>query len=673
MAGINETYEIEIVDSFSTNLNSFISLTTSAIDIADRFAESLDDLNEATRDFSDALGGNNTANEFYSLEDSINSVASSATSAFEEVSDLDDAFDDAADDANRFTRELDDANSSTQRLARSGVNPLTKEILKLVSAYRILRYARETLTEALERERLEIQLQVRFGDELVGTQAYNWVRQVSNELGRATQDVANATNRFLASTTNPELLRELTTLADRFAYLSQSGSFANSANAISTAFRTGNLRTLSSETGIAVGTLESFGVKEAAQANDVRAFTEALTAAAEAVGITQDAYDKFLDSSGSKWRRFVNTFKNGAVDAARGFIRAFEPAFDEFDAFANSDAAKALLNGLEVAFTAVGNVVAFVVKALTRVATIIADNIQPIAIVASIAVLGLGVAFAGLAASAILANAPLLLVIGTIAAFTKGAVEAGATVEEAFAGVARFLASFAVFFINTFISIYNAVSDVAYNLTFLFDNPLESILRTLSSFADAAFGIFQGLAGAIDAVFGSNIKSAVAGWRETTIGAQKKILDYHFGVREDNPNRMDEIDEKEFVDKAEELARELGRKLDDFNPDEWFGDFSGFNSFDGIDSIGGVGTVGNVKSVGDVSLSDETLRYLEDIETRKYLNRVNVQLLSPDVQLTINANNADGEQAVARIGSAVREILETEVARYTNVNYADAY
>ncbi len=88
---------------------------------------------------------------------------------------------------------------------------------------------------------------------------------------------------------------------------------------------------------------------------------------------------------------------------------------------------------------------------------------------------------------------------------------------------------------NLFVTLYNLVIDIIalfYNhfATFaeffanVFNDPIGSIVRLFSGMADSVLGILEGIASAIDTVFGSNLASAVSGWRSSLDGAVKNLV-----------------------------------------------------------------------------------------------------------------------------------------------------
>ena len=77
----------------------------------------------------------------------------------------------------------------------------------------------------------------------------------------------------------------------------------------------------------------------------------------------------------------------------------------------------------------------------------------------------------------------------------------------------------------------------------LFNDPVASIIRLFEGMADAVLGIIEKIAAALDTVFGSNLSSAVSGWRDSLGSiADKAVSRFGNGTYQEKISKID-IDE----------------------------------------------------------------------------------------------------------------------------------
>ena len=176
----------------------------------------------------------------------------------------------------------------------------------------------------------------------------------------------------------------------------------------------------------------------------------------------------------------------------------------------------------------------------------------------------------------------------------------------------NFIASFANFFAN------------------VFNDPIGSIVRMFADMADAVLAILEGLASAIDFVFGSNLAGAVSGWRdglkglvETTFGKGDEVFEkfdasaYHF-------ERIDYGEAFDFgAEIGDGISDAVGGLFDFSTPD-----FDTSTTWDGIygntgnAATSGADTAANTAAMRDsMDYMEEDLQYLKDIAEREAINR----------------------------------------------------
>lgn len=190
--------------------------------------------------------------------------------------------------------------------------------------------------------------------------------------------------------------------------------------------------------------------------------------------------------------------------------------------------------------------------------------------------------------------------------------------------------------------IYNTVATVANFVGNVFLDPLGAAAHLFADFADIALGTLQAVANVIDTVFGSNLADAVNGWRN-------KLNDFASSVSSNYVEFVPKLDvSKAQMDRisygdAWDTGYNFGKNLNLFG-----GGFDGTGTAD-LSSLYNVppfgemaGTLGDigkdVKGIKkSVDLSNEDLKSLVDVATRRYVNNINLTSQTPVI--TINGQN----------------------------------
>ena len=186
--------------------------------------------------------------------------------------------------------------------------------------------------------------------------------------------------------------------------------------------------------------------------------------------------------------------------------------------------------------------------------------------------------------------------------------------------------------VDVFVLIYNLVATVANFIGNVFTDPVGAVARLFFDLADTVLGVLQTLAGAIDAIFGSNLAGAVQGWRDSLGG----WVDETFGKGEEVMEKMNADDMK--LGRFEYgQAFDLGYKFGEGIEDTIGGLFKtptldemGLDSLDAFDlgnTLDGVygntgDTAANTAAAADtLDYMDEDLAWMKDIAEREAINR----------------------------------------------------
>lgn len=201
--------------------------------------------------------------------------------------------------------------------------------------------------------------------------------------------------------------------------------------------------------------------------------------------------------------------------------------------------------------------------------------------------------------------------------------------------------------------IWNQIAAFAEFFANVFNDPIGSIVRLFSSMADSILGILEGLASAMDTLFGSHMADSVSGWRDqlqkmtTDLVGDAKIKVPRLDATTMHLNRFDYGD-------SYKAGYNLGKGIEDkFDPTKLFG---GLNS-DFLKSSGD--TAANTGAMKDsMKASEEDLKYLRDIAEQEVINRFTTAEINVDMtnHNTIN-NEMDLDGVVAHLGEKLYETM----------------
>lgn len=274
----------------------------------------------------------------------------------------------------------------------------------------------------------------------------------------------------------------------------------------------------------------------------------------------------------------------------------------------------------------------------------------------------------------------IAIIYMAVAAFNKFAgtsVSATGIIVGVLAVAAAFVGNLFVALINMIIDIiavvWNFIAAFAEFFANVFNDPIGSIVRLFSSMADTVLEILEGIASAIDTLFGSNLAGAVSGWRSSLAGAVKDLV----GDAEIQIPRMDtssmHLDRFEYGE-AYNAGYSLGEGIDEAvsnfdigsifdsnipDPSDYANDYA--NGYDASSVPGNMAdTADNTGAIKDsVDISQEDLKYLRDIAEAEVVNRFTTAEIKVEQTNynTIN-NEMDLDGVVDYLGEGVNEAME---------------
>lgn len=188
------------------------------------------------------------------------------------------------------------------------------------------------------------------------------------------------------------------------------------------------------------------------------------------------------------------------------------------------------------------------------------------------------------------------------------------------------------FVIDIFVVLWNFIAAFANFFGNVFNDPVGAIARLFFDLVDCILALLESLASAIDAIFGSSLAGAIAGWRDSLGG----WVDETFGQGEEIMAKMDvsslhlaRFEYGAAWDAGYSFGERIDESISNFDPSSLFGttDIPSAEDYAGALSAGGIG--GNVDDIAEntgvmadaMDITGEELKYLRDIAEQEAINR----------------------------------------------------
>lgn len=380
-----------------------------------------------------------------------------------------------------------------------------------------------------------------------------------------------------------------------------------------------------------------------------------------------------------KMQQFAGTMGNVAEQIGGNVVGSFMALIDTAQAFVNSEAGQWLLNGASMGINIIVQGITWLAAAVAWLAGMIQQNwgvIQPILMAIGLMLLPtiLGYLWAMIApllaqaAVWLMLNWPILLVIGAIALLIWAAGEMGVTFGDVCGFIAGVLGGLYAYFFNVVASLYNYWVAFVEFFANCFNHPVYSVKRLFVNLANTVLDLVKSIAGAIDAVFGSNLAGGVASLQnqmESWLGEMPE--GYKVMEKMEMKNIAETVGDWNAGGKA--FGKGIGDKLASFTSGfDISGQMSGAGGAElGSDSFGGgagggknigrnIGKVGEVGKINsEVDISREDLELLRDIAEARFVQ--NFVTLTPQVSMQVEAinHNADADRLLAEMERRLEE------------------
>lgn len=453
--------------------------------------------------------------------------------------------------------------------------------------------------------------------------------------------------------------------------------------------------------------------------------------------VVKESLLNMADETNEAFESMPITFSQAMTDLASTAVKAYQPVLQRLNDIANSKTFQTFTDGVVEAMQITANIVLNTFDLMAETGNFIADNwsmISPIVygIAAALAVYGTyltitkGMEIASTVTKTVMTIATYahavatrtavdattaetaaqlglntaflscpvvwitLLVIALIAVFYAAvaavnhfagtSVSATGLICGAFATALAFIGNMFIGTANTIIGIgvtlWNAIANFVNAFALVFNNPVAGIEALFLSLFNFIVEVIESAARMLDAVFGSSLADAVAGFQNKVQAKVDAVITENGGSEILKTVEMSDYQFNRFdYGNAWNSGYNFGEKIDDKisnfsladifgkvdipNPDDYTSSFS--------DAIANSGAGGNLGSIADdtsaikdsVDITDEDLKYLRDIAEQEAINRFTTAEIKLDMTNNNNvSSNADLDGIVDGMTTKVLEALE---------------
>ena len=260
--------------------------------------------------------------------------------------------------------------------------------------------------------------------------------------------------------------------------------------------------------------------------------------------------------------------------------------------------------------------------------------------------------------------------VAAINHFAETSLSATGLIMGAFAVAGAFLINLVLgvvnFVIGLGVELYNLIATFANFFANVFNDPVGAIINLFAGMFDFILGIVESAASLIDTVLGTDMSSAVAGFRNTVATKVEEIVGDQVEVMEKLDASDYQIQRIEYGD-AWAAGNDLGKGIEDavgglFDFDLGTGeDYGAGFTMDDIANNAAL-TAENTGATADaLTASNEELAYLRDIAEREAINRFTTAEVRIDMTGMTNRieGNADLDGVISELTNGFTEALVT--------------
>lgn len=355
-----------------------------------------------------------------------------------------------------------------------------------------------------------------------------------------------------------------------------------------------------------------------------------------------------------------------------------QEAFADWTSFINTDEFRTLVNMLTNAFLILARIGANALMAIARAIVWVRENINsllPYIAAAGAAMLAYKASSIAAAVSSAAAWAIshwwLLAIIAVVLQVSSIIGDVGITFEELGKYIGTVFGGIYTAIYNVFADIWNIVAEFVEFFANVWSDPIASIVRMFVGLFETILGVVKRVAKVIDTLLGTSWGDAVEEFQDNI----QNWVDSKYGKAQITVERMDYKDLNETAtawgNKGAEIAKGLETGFEDLT--------SGFSALDEINSqltgldelvnaVGDTGEIANVGTVseikGDVNLADEDIKVLRDLAEMKYMQKIELKTLAPNVYVSV-PETAAGTLSAEDVADTVQKVLIEQMSSHT--------
>lgn len=571
---------------------------------------------------------------------------------------------------------IDQANAAQQKFNRSvekGDNiagDLRSTIGELTAVYMSFEAARSawdsTVVGAMQQQQVLDTLSARAGSEAIGGAIFDQITKQALKFGQNVDEALSGTMSFMSNTLDPKKLADMNMLAMRLAKLNPAEGLEGAAFSMKELL-SGDYTSIVERFNMGRSMIQNSEALKAGKAGDLDGFIKGMGKLLDQQNMTQEAFEKMLDSPAAKWQKIIETFRFQLAQAGADGLAALAPLFDLFNSSMDSGKFDPFFKVLNAGLWLVGNLLYGAAQAGMFFYGVAVEYWPFIlGILAAIAYIYLPAMVTGLwamvaplyaqAAAWLVAYWPILLVGAAIGGLIFTLIKMGVTADQMVGIVVGVFYMLYAAIHNTFALIYNTLLAFVEFFANLFIDPVYAVQKLFYDlsknisdyFWNAINGIIDGInwvTEAINKIAGTEIgliskvdTSAMEALKPTS---SKDVFDL-------SKFRMNQLDYSGSFDKGYRSGQGMVNKVTSA--------LDGFQLPGGKVDIPNVDRVGSVGKIDDtVDISSEDLKMMRELAEMKSIQ--NFVTLTPTVQVTTGdvRQDSDIDTIIARIETVLTE------------------
>ncbi|AGF54560.1 hypothetical protein B0P06_001366 [Clostridium saccharoperbutylacetonicum] len=462
--------------SMTSNLTVNIGLMDNFNNKVDQLISGVDKLNNS---FSRIEG---TLKEMCGLQSELLNKESSTTNIISQQISLTNTLQISINEAAKEEENLSQKTSKTTNIFKELAGKLKEGFNTDLGMKLIKNGISTTIDEAVKMQNQIISMQGMLGNKEAGKAYFNHLQKEANNSGFAFQDLQDNARNFIGITKNTDSLDQLNNLSERLSIGNTSKGLGDAGSAIKD-MMSGKGDSLKENFGF---NDDDIGILKASK--DMDDFTAKFDKLLDKKGLDSDMLNTFNSSPTAQFDNLKSNLDAGLGQAGQGILEAFTPVMAMINqAFANGSF-QPFFAALSTALTAVSDAIIFIYNLAIQNWPII----ESILIALGIYLISTAITCA---AAWLIANWPILLIIGLISLLIYALIQSGVTCEQVcgFIGAA-FMIAFGYIY-NEIAMTWNVIASFVEFFANVFKHPLYSVEML---FANIWNSIVSFVGGALD-------------------------------------------------------------------------------------------------------------------------------------------------------------------------------